>query len=103
MAVRYCLNVGMEGIGILMIECCPKFNMSILLKKFQFLHLVGDFLADEEIAQARDGYIVAGVEGDYFEFIQTHLQGCLASITVLLFSSEVKFSFCMFLFHISAW
>ncbi|XP_050270381.1 uncharacterized protein LOC126714324 [Quercus robur] len=33
----YCLNVGMEGIGILVIECCPKFNMSILLQKFQFL------------------------------------------------------------------
>ena len=30
---------------------------------------LADFLADEEIAQARDGYMVAGVEGDYSEFI----------------------------------
>ena len=34
-------------------------------------HIVwlADFLADEEIAQARDGYIVAGVEGNYTKFI----------------------------------
>ncbi|KAL0001380.1 hypothetical protein SO802_015161 [Lithocarpus litseifolius] len=43
---------------------------------------LADFLADEEIAWACDGYIIVGVEGDYFEFIRTHLQGCLAGITV---------------------
>ena len=34
-------------------------------------HIVwlADFLADEEIAQARDGYIVAGVKGNYSKFI----------------------------------
>ena len=63
---------------------------------------LADFLTDEEIARAHDGYIIVGVEGDYSEFIRTHLQGCLAGITVLLFPSEVKFSFCVFLFHISA-
>ena len=30
---------------------------------------LADFLADEEIAWACDGYIVVGVEGDYSEFI----------------------------------
>ena len=28
-----------------------------------------DFLTDEEIARARDGYIIVGVEGNYYEFI----------------------------------
>ena len=36
---------------------------------------LGDFLVDEEIARARDGYIIVEVEGDYSEFIRTHLQG----------------------------
>ena len=63
---------------------------------------LADLLIDEEIAQARGGYAVVGVERDYSEFIRTHLQGCLDGITVLLFPSEVKYSFCMFLFHISA-
>ena len=38
-------------------------------------HIVqlADFLADEEIAWAHDDYIVARVEGDYTEFIRTHL------------------------------
>ena len=62
---------------------------------------LADFLTDEEIAQARDSYIIAGVEGDYSEFIRVHLPGCLASITVLLFPSEVKFSSCKLFFHIS--
>ena len=53
---------------------------------------LADFLIDEEIAWAHDGYIVAGVEGDYFEFIRVHLQGCLAGITILLFPFELKFS-----------
>ena len=30
---------------------------------------LADFLANEKIARARDGYIVAGVEGNYSEFI----------------------------------
>ena len=38
---------------------------------------LADFLADEEIAWARDGYIVAGVEGNYSDFVRDHLQGCL--------------------------
>ena len=61
-----------------------------------------DFLANEEIAQARDGYIVVEVEGDYSKFIQTHLQGCLVGIMILLFPSKFKFSFCKFFFNISA-
>ena len=61
-----------------------------------------DFLANEEIAQARDGYIVVEVEGDYSKFIRTHLQGCLVGITILLFPSKFKFSFCKFFFNISA-
>ena len=28
-----------------------------------------DFLADKEIARARDGYIVAGVEGNYYDSV----------------------------------
>lgn len=63
---------------------------------------LADFLADEEIAWAHDGYIVARVEGDYSEFNRTPLQGCLAGITIRLFPSEVKFSFYKFFFHISA-
>ena len=30
---------------------------------------LANFLADKEIAWARDGYIVAGVEGNYSEFV----------------------------------
>ena len=66
-----------------------------------FIRLV-DFLNYEEIARARDGYIVIRVEGNYFEFIRVHLQGCLAGITVLLFPSKVKFSSRKYFFHISA-
>ena len=40
MAAKCCLSVGMEGIGLLVIECFPKFNMSILLLKFQFLLII---------------------------------------------------------------
>ena len=64
---------------------------------------LADHLTDEEIAQARVWFVVLGVARTYFEFIRTHLQGCLASILVFLFLSEVKFSSCIFLFHISAW
>ena len=34
MAVRYCLNMGMAGIGILVIGCCLRFSMCILLQQF---------------------------------------------------------------------
>ena len=62
-----------------------------------------DLLADEEIARARDGYIVAGVEGNYYEFIQLHLQGFFVSRVVLFFPSKVKFLILQIPFHISAW
>ena len=52
---------------------------------------LADFLADEEIARAHDSYIVAGVEGNYSEFIRLHLQGCLVGRTVFFFLSKVKF------------
>ena len=64
---------------------------------------LADLLADEEIAQARDGYIVARAKGNCFEFVQDHLQGCLVGRMIFLFSSEVKFLFYPFLFHISSW
>ena len=59
---------------------------------------LADFLADEEIARAYDGYIVAGVEGNYSEFVQDHLQGCLIGKTILLFPSKIKLLFYKFLF-----
>ena len=49
------------------------------------------FLADEEIARVRDGYIVAGAEGNYAEFVQDHLQGCLVGIMVFSSLFKVKF------------
>ena len=64
---------------------------------------LADLLANEEIAQACDGYIVAGAEGNYSEFVQDHLQGCLVGKTVFSFPSKVKLLFCKFLFHVSAW
>ena len=64
---------------------------------------LADLLTNEEITRARVGLVVLGVSGTYSEFIQTHLQGCLADISVFLFPFEVKFSSCIFLFHISAW
>ena len=62
-----------------------------------------DFLANEKIARAHDGYIFVGVEGKYFEFVQDHLQGCLVGRTVFHFLSKIKLLFCKFLFHISTW
>ena len=62
-----------------------------------------DLLTDEEIAQTYVGFVVLGVARTYFEFIRTHLQGCLVGISVFLFPSKVKFSSCIFLFHISIW
>ena len=64
---------------------------------------LANLLEDKEIAQARDGCIVAGEEGDYFEFIQDHLQGCLVGRTVFSFPSKIKLLLCHFLFHSSAW
>ena len=54
---------------------------------------LADFLVDEETAQARDGYIIAGVEGNYSEFIRDHLQGCLVGRTIFLFLSKIKLLF----------
>ena len=64
---------------------------------------LANLLTDEEIARAHVGFVVSGVAGTYSEFIRTRLQGYLADISVFLFPSEVKFSSCIFLFHISAW
>ena len=41
-----------------------------------------DFLANEEIARDWVGHIVSGTLGNYHEFVQTQLQGCLAGILV---------------------
>ena len=49
-----------------------------------------DFLADEEIARALDGYIVIRTEGNYFEFIWDHLQGCLVGRLVFSFPTKIK-------------
>ena len=51
---------------------------------------LADFLADEEIAQAHDGYIVAGAKGDYSKFIQDHLQGCLVGKMIFSFPAKIK-------------
>ena len=48
---------------------------------------LADFLTDEEIAQARVGFIVPRTAGSYSKLIKTRLQGCLAGQTVLLFLS----------------
>ena len=64
---------------------------------------LADLLADKEITRACDGYIVAGVEGDYSEFIQDHLQGCLVGTMVFSFPSKIKILLYKFLFHIFAW
>ena len=64
---------------------------------------LADLLVDEEIAQACDGYIVVGVEGNYSDFVRDHLQGCLVGKTVFLFPFKIKLLFCKFLFHISVW
>ena len=68
-------------------------------------HIVrlSNFLANEEIAQARDGYIVAGVEGNYSQFIRLHLQGFLVGKTVFFFPCKVKILILQIPFHIFAW
>ena len=52
---------------------------------------LADFLADEKITWVHDGYIVAEVKGNYFEFVQDHLQGCLVGRTIFLFLSKINF------------
>ena len=64
---------------------------------------LADLLAEKEIARARDGYIVAGEDGDYSEFIWDHLQGCLVGRTIFSFPSKIKLLLYKFLFHSSAW
>ena len=94
MAAKYCLNVGMESTGILVIGCCPKLNICIFLPQFQLLlvALFGELTFWlEEIARARDGYIVGGIEGNYSKFVLDHLQGCLVGRVVFSFPSKVKF------------
>ena len=54
---------------------------------------LADLLANEEIACAWIGRTVLGTPGDYLEFVQAHLQGCLADI----FGASVSF----FLFQIN--
>ena len=76
-------------------------STTVPIPPYSIVRLV-DLLTNEEIAWARDGYIIVGVERDYSEFIRLHLQGCLVGRMVLLFPSEVKSSSCKFLFHISA-
>ena len=54
---------------------------------------LANLLANEEIAHARVGHIVLGTSGDYLEFVQTQLQGCLAGISrtsVAFFLSPVN-------------
>ena len=51
-----------------------------------------NLLANEEIARARVSHVVWGTSGDYLEFVQTQLQGCLAGIfgtSVAFFLSQV--------------
>ena len=51
---------------------------------------LANFLADEEIVRAYDGYMVIGTEGNYSEFIRDHLQGCLVGRTVFSFPAKIK-------------
>ena len=51
---------------------------------------LANFLADEEIAQAHDGYIVAGAKGDYSKFIRDHLQGFLVGRTIFSLPTKIK-------------
>ena len=74
---------------------------TIPLPPLPFIRLV-DLLTNEEIAQARKGYIVPRIARTYFELVQNDLQGCLVGIVVFLPLFEVKLSFCILLFHISA-
>ena len=53
---------------------------------------LADLLANEEVACAWVSHIVSGTPGDYLEFIQAQLQGCLADI----FGTSVAFFFFFF-------
>ena len=95
----------MESTGILVIECCPRLNICILLPQFQPLLVTPiqlvDFLANEEITRARDAYIVARAKGNYSKFVRDHLQGYLVGRMVFLFPYKIKFLPRQFIFHIS--
>ena len=43
---------------------------------------LANLLANKEIAHARVSHVVSGTPGDYLEFVQTQLQGCLAGIPI---------------------
>ena len=97
MAAKCCLNVGMEKYWYLGDQVLPQVqheypSTTIPTPHCHTIRLL-DFLADEEIARAHDGYVVAGVEGNYSEFIRLHLQGCLVGKTIFFFPSKVKFLF----------
>ena len=49
---------------------------------------LANLLANEEIAQARAGYTVIEVEGNYSRFILDHLQGYMVGRTIFLFPSN---------------
>ena len=60
---------------------------------------LADLLSNEDIARARIGHVVSRMPGNYFEFIQTQLQGCLASIpvaSVFLFPFEANLYFILY-------
>ena len=77
-------------------------STTVPIPPYSIVRLV-DLLTNEEIAWARDGYIIVGVERDYSEFIRLHLQGCLVGRTILFFPSKVKFFISQIPFHISTW
>ena len=58
-----------------------------------------DLLANEEIACARVGHVVSGILGDYLEFVQAQLQGCLVEIlmtSVYFFPFEINLHFILY-------
>ena len=60
---------------------------------------LADLLANEEIARARVGHVVLGIPGDYLEFVQAQLQGCLADIlvtSIYFFPSEINLHFILY-------
>ena len=60
---------------------------------------LADLLANEEIARARIGHVVSGTSRNYFDFIQSQLQGCLVGIpatSISLLPSEVKLYFILY-------
>jgi len=72
--------------------------MTILVPSYPSIRLA-DLLTDEEIARARIGHVVLGILGNYLDFIQTQLQGCLVGIpvaSVSLFPFEVELHFILY-------